>query len=157
LTIALTQLYFNYYLNGEKTVAYMNQERKATIAKQLKPVLAKYGVKGSLAVHNHSTIELTLKSGLLDFIGDRIEEPNAPLRNGREALRAEYALQVNPYWYHEHFTGKSKQFLTEVFDALRAANWYDNSDARSDYFDTAYYINVNVGKRWPHIPYILTK
>lgn len=41
-------------------MAYMNQEKKAKIAALLKPVLAKYGLKGSLAVHNHSTIRLTV-------------------------------------------------------------------------------------------------
>ena len=54
-------------------MAYMNQERKATIAKALKPVLAKYKVKGSLRVRNHMSIVLTLKSGSIDFIENFIE------------------------------------------------------------------------------------
>jgi hypothetical protein len=37
-------------------MAYMNQERKAQIVAAVKPILAKYGVKGTFAVRNHSTI-----------------------------------------------------------------------------------------------------
>ena len=51
-------------------MAYMNQEKKAKIAANLKPILAKYGMKGTLRVHHHSTIVLTLQSGPIDF-GDQ--------------------------------------------------------------------------------------
>ena len=51
-------------------MAYMNSEKKAVIASKIKPILAKYGVKGSLSVRHHSTIVLTLKSGKIDFIGN---------------------------------------------------------------------------------------
>ena len=50
-------------------MAYMNQERKAKIAEQVKPILARYGVKGTLKTDKHS-ITLTLKSGSIDFIND---------------------------------------------------------------------------------------
>jgi len=36
---------------------------------------------------------------------------------------------------------------------MKGADWYDNSDAQTDYFDTAYYVDVNVGK-WDK-PYIV--
>ena len=124
-------------------MAYMNQEMKATIAKNLKPVLKKFGVKGTLSVRNHSTIVLTLKSGKIDFFADY---------GDREDAR-KFGIDVNPYWFHEHFTGKSKQFLTEAFNALKSANWYDESDAQVDYFNTAYYFRINVGK-W-NKPYIM--
>ncbi len=124
-------------------MAYMNQQMKATIAKNLKPVLKKFGVKGTLSVRNHSTIVLTLKSGKIDFFADY---------GDREDAR-KFGIDVNPYWFHEHFTGKSKQFLTEAFNALKSANWYDESDAQVDYFNTAYYFRINVGK-W-NKPYIM--
>ena len=124
-------------------MAYMNQEMKATITKNLKPVLKKFGVKGTLSVRNHSTIVLTLKSGKIDFFADY---------GDREDAR-KFGIDVNPYWFHEHFTGKSKQFLTEAFNALKSANWYDESDAQVDYFNTAYYFRINVGK-W-NKPYIM--
>ena len=54
-------------------MAYMNQEKKAKIQAKLKPILAKFGLKGSLSVRNHSSICLLIKSGPLDFIGNSNE------------------------------------------------------------------------------------
>lgn len=131
-------------------MAYMNQERKATIAANLKPVLKAFGVKGSLSVRNHSTIVLTLTSGKVDFVKDFI----AVTRDNAK-LTYERGFTVNPYWFQEHYTGDSLAFLHEVIAALKSAGWYDNSDVQSDYFNTAYYFDINVGK-WDK-PYILEK
>jgi hypothetical protein len=115
-------------------MAYVSQEKKAKIAVALKPVLKKYEMKGTLSVRNHSSIVLTLKSGKIDFGYD----------NGL----------VNPYWFHEHYEGVAKKFLTEAFAALKSADWYDNTRAEIDYFDTAYYTDVNIGKY--NKPYTVT-
>lgn len=126
-------------------MAYMNQERKAKIASLLKPVLKKYGVKGTLAVRSHMTICLNIKSGSIDFIqnyNDTVQAQPGGFRNGSPV---EKYIGVNPYWYQDHFSGKAKEFLSEAFAALKGAEWYDNSDAMTDYFDTAYYVDVNVG------------
>ena len=131
----------------------MNQQKKAVIASNLKPVLKKYGLKGSLSVNNHSTIVLTVKSGKIDFIKNfNSTTQNRPggFRNGSAA---EKYISVNPYWYQEHFSGQSKEFLTEAMAALKGADWYDKSDAQYDYFDTAYYVDINIGK-W-NKPYIV--
>lgn len=141
-------------------MAYMNQERKARIATALKPILAKYGVKGSLSVRSHSSIVLTLKSGKIDFVENFIDT-DANVSHGRKMeqsqidyLRKNQTLDVNPYWFQEHFSGKAKAFLTEAFRALKSADWYDESDAMTDYFNTAYYVDLNVGK-W-NKPYTVT-
>ena len=126
-------------------MAYMNQEKKKIIASKLKPVLKKYGVKGTLSVRNHSSIVLNVKSGPVDFIKDYGDAEDA----------RKFGIQVNPYWFEEHFTGKSKKFLQEAFKALKSAGYYDRSDAQIDYFDTAYYYDINIG-RW-NKPYELTK
>jgi hypothetical protein len=140
-------------------MAYMSQEKKAKIASTLKPVLVKYGVKGSLSVRNHSTIVLTLKSGKIDFIENFIKT-DTDSNIGRKMdpsqidyLRKNQSMDVNPYWFQEHFTGGAKAFLTEAFKALKSADWYDESDAMTDYFNTAYYVDLNVGK-W-NKPYVL--
>ena len=135
-------------------MAYMNQERKAKIASMLKPILKKYGVKGSLSVRNHSTICLTLKSGKIDFIGNSNQvcgKDFYQVQRGFKPNTSGYD-QVNPYWFQDHYDGKAKEFLTEAFAALKGAGWYDNSDAQIDYFDTAYYCDVNIGK-W-NKPYV---
>jgi hypothetical protein len=136
-------------------MAYMNQERKAKITKMLKPILAKYKVKGSLSVRNHSTIVLTLKSGSIDFIGNsnkvcgndfyQVQRGFKPTTTGYD--------QVNPYWFQDHYDGDAKAFLTEAFKALKSADWYDESNAMIDYFNIAYYVDINIGK-WD-APYIV--
>ena len=118
-------------------MAYMNQERKSIIAANLKPILKKYGIKGSLSVRSGLSICLTLKSGSIDFN----KEGNYH--------------QVNTYWIKDHYTGKAKSFLLEAMTALKSASWYDKSDAMTDYFDTAYYVDINIGK-WD-TPYILER
>lgn len=132
-------------------MAHMNQVKKAVIQTALKPVLAKYNMKGSLAVRNHSTIVLTLSKGPIDFIaaytgwgdGERLHE----------AYQA-YWMGVNQY-YLDRYVGTAREFLTECLAALKAANWYDKSDISIDYFNVAYHIDITVG-RW-NKPYILTR
>jgi len=125
-------------------MAYMSQSKKSDIAPKVKAILKKFNVKGSLAVRNHSTLVLNVKAGSVDFMQDYGDEESA--RN--------FGIQVNPYWYHEHFTGKSKQFLKEVLTAMNDGN-HDRSDIQSDYFDVGWYVDVNIGK-W-NKPYILEK
>jgi hypothetical protein len=139
-------------------VAYMNQERKQKISNALKPILAKYGMKGSLKVRNHTAISLTLRSGPIDFIGDLVEQRQwgyVTHKFDKSKMRENYELQVNQYWIDEHYTGVSLEFLKQVKEAMQAADYYDRSDAQIDYFDTAYYYDINVGS-W-NKPYTLTK
>ena len=139
-------------------MAYMNQSKKAVIASKVKPILAKYGMKGSLSVRNHSTICLTLTSGSIDFIGDLQEQRQfgyVTHKLDKQKMRERYELDINPYWFQEHYTGEALAFLSEIIPAMKGADWYDKSDAQIDYFDTAYYFDVNVGK-W-NKPYTLTK
>ena len=125
-------------------MAYMNQEKKAKIAPAVKAILKKYNVKASLAVRNHSTLVLNVKQGSIDFIKDYGDSEDA----------TKFGIQVNPYHYKSHFTGKSVKFLSEVIPAMNAGN-HDNSDAMVDYFDVGWYVDVNIGK-W-NKPYVLEK
>jgi hypothetical protein len=129
-------------------MAYMNQERKQKIAQALKPILDKYKVKGSLSVRSHMTIVLTLKSGAIDFIGNSNKvcgNDFYQVARGFKPNDTGYD-QVNPYHFQSHYDGVAKEFLTEAFKALKSADWYDESDAMTDYFNTAYYVDVNIGK-----------
>jgi hypothetical protein len=117
-------------------MAYMNQEKKKVIAAKLKPVLKKYGVKGTLSVRSHMSIVLNVKAGKVDFFSDYGDIEDAK----------KFGIQVNPYWFQDHFTGKAKEFLADAFDALKSAGYYNNSDAQIDYFDCAYFYDINIGK-----------
>lgn len=120
-------------------MAYVSQDRKKTLAPTIKRICVKHGVKATLAVRHHSTLVLNVKSGKIDFFGDF----------GLEGVDRD--IQVNPYHYKSHFTGKSLKFLQEVIPAMNAGN-HDNSDIQTDYFDVGWYIDVNIGK-W-NKPYI---
>jgi hypothetical protein len=132
-------------------MAYFNQERKKERAPVIKSILKKYGVKGSLAVRHHSTFVLNIKSGSIDFIENYIKTDadknygNKMDQNQIDYIRNNKALDVNPYWYQEHYTGKALSFLKEVFKAMNAGN-HDNSDIQSDYFDVGWYVDVNIGQ-----------
>lgn len=141
-------------------MAYMSQDTKAKIVAAVKPILKKYGLKGTFAVRNHSTIVLNLKSGKIDFIEDYIATDKQKsyakymTQDQIDYIRKNKTLDVNPYWFQEHFSGKAKAALTEIMTAMkRAGDWYDRSDIQVDYFDTAYYVDVNIGK-W-NKPYLV--
>lgn len=139
-------------------MAYMSQERKKQLAPAIKAVLKKYGIKASIAVRNHSTLVVNIKSGSIDFIENFIQT-DANVMHGRKMeqsqidyIRKNRSLDVNPYWYKEHFSGKAKSFLSELLPVMNNGN-HDNSDIQTDYFDVGWYVDVNIGK-W-NKPYIV--
>jgi len=126
-------------------MAYIDQDRKAVIQAALKPILKKYGVRGTLSIRNHMTIVLTVKSGKIDFI-DNFNRV-AGQKYGDRFSPAAGSIQVNTYWFKDHFDGLASDFIQDALTVLKSGGWYDNSDAMTDYFDTAYYIDINIG-RW---------
>jgi hypothetical protein len=120
-------------------MAYMDQERKKVIAAGLKPIRAKYGVKASLSVRNHSTIVLKIREGDFDPAGDMCHEP----WQGSE-FEAQRVVDVNPYHYERHFDGRTLEFLKEAFAVLNNGN-HDRSDIMTDYFDVGWYVDVRFG------------
>jgi hypothetical protein len=62
-------------------------------------------------------------------------------------------LEVNPYWFQDHFSGVAKDFLAEITQAMYGPDYYDDSDPQTDYFNCSHYIRVNIGK-WDK-PYVL--
>ena len=138
-------------------MAYVSQELKAKIAPVIKEVCKKYGVKATMAVRNHSTLVLNIKSGSINFIGNYnkvVGNSSRFLADPMSFRKAEDSIDVNPYWYHEHFDGKAIKFFKEVFAAMNRGN-HNNSDIQTDYFDVGWYVDVNVGK-W-NTPYVFVK
>jgi hypothetical protein len=133
-------------------MAFMNQEKKAHLAPAIKAILKKYGVKGSLAVSNSSSLVLNLKSGPIDFIKNYDETVSKRPGSTRQLMGDSKSLQVNTYWYDEQYSGVAKEFLREVITAMKVGNW-NKSQIEVDYFDVGWYVNVNVG-RW-NKPYVL--
>ena len=83
-------------------MAYVSQELKAKLAPTIKAICAKYGVKATLSVRNHMVLCLNIKSGKVDFINDY----NVNNGNRLQTPAKDY-IQVNTYWYRDHFGGEA--------------------------------------------------
>ena len=127
----------------------MNQAKKQIIKANLDKVLKPLGIKYSLSVQNHSSITCTIQSAPIDFIGNynAVREQDPAFKAMPDAFQPRDYVQVNPYWYGDHFTGQCEEIIAQVVNALKSADYYDRSDAMTDYFDTAYYFHLNLG-RW---------
>jgi len=115
-------------------MAYMNQERKAALAAELKKVMPQ-GWKYSLAVRNHSTIVLTITDAPFNILGGL----------GREAASGH--ATINTHWIRECF---ADECLADVFEKIAAAlnvGNHDRSDIMTDLFDVGWYVDIQVG-RW---------
>ena len=119
-------------------MAYVSQDDKAKLAPEIKKVLSKYGMKGSISIRHHSTLVVTLQSGAIDF---------------GEYTHGDGYIQVNVYHIERHYKGKAQKFLTELLAAMKGPGWFDKSDSMTDYFHVKHYCDINVGK-W-NKPYFL--
>jgi hypothetical protein len=122
----------------------MNQQKKKVIAENLKKLLKGTGVKFTLSVNNHSSICMTIKSAPVDLIQNMNNTMASNPRYENHRNESGYT-GVNQYWYKEHFTGKALDIIDKCVKGLYSADYYDNSDAMTDYFDTAYYIDLKIG------------
>ena len=111
-------------------MAYVSQEMKKELSVGIKKVLKKYGCKGNIGVKNHMSLYVDVMEGPIDF----------------DFSHGEGYSQVNTYWIDDHYKGIEKDFLNDLKSAMKGNKWYDNSNAQIDYFDTAYYIDINIGK-----------
>ena len=142
-------------------MAYVSQELKSKLSPKIKAICKKHGVKASIAVRHHSTLVLNVKSGKIDFIENYIKtDADKVVANKMSAdtiayIRKNQSVDVNTYWAHEHYSGKAKQFLTEMISAMKGPDFFDETDAQTDYFHCSHYIDINIGK-WDK-PYIVEK
>jgi hypothetical protein len=122
-------------------MAYMNQEKKAKIAAALKNVVPK-GWKYSLAVRNHSSIVMNIKSAPVDLVKAFGGDDYISAYSGQHV----YYADVNPYHYRNHLGDHDelKDVFDKIFEALNIDN-FDESDIMTDYFHVGHYVNVNVG------------
>ena len=119
-------------------MAYVSQQDKKELAPAIKKVLSKYGMKGSISIRHHSTLQVTLQSGAIDF---------------KDYSHGDGYIQVNTYHIDSHYSGKAKAFLNELLEAMKGPKYFNNDDAMTDYFHRSHYTDINVG-RW-NKPYFL--
>lgn len=132
-------------------MAYVTEQiiTKARLA--LKALNKEYGVKATLSGKGDSTLYLTIAEGSIDFIGNFCESTEANRRQHDtkqviDWVQKHQHVSVNQYYLDSSFSGIALEYLDKA-KAIMHADHYDHSDIQSDYFNCAYYLNINIG-RW---------
>lgn len=114
----------------------MSQEHKKEIASLLKQVMPK-SWKYSLAVRNHSSIVLTIRSAPVDLV--------TPFTT--HFVEPQTHVDVNPYVCLERLEGQPElqEIFSKILDCLNHKN-HDRSDSQTDYFDVGHYVDIHIGK-----------
>ena len=112
-------------------MAYVSQADKKRLAPGIKAVLKKYDMKGTIAVRNHRTLVVKLRSGRIDF---------SPYMHARDTH-----IDVNVYWIDSHYRGVARDFLNELLDAMKGDQYFNDDDAMTDYFSRSHYTDIEVG------------
>ena len=140
-------------------MAHVSQEviTKARLA--LKALNKEYGVKATLSGKGDSTLYLTITEGKIDFIGNFCENVKAKRRQHDtqqviDWVTKEQNISVNQYYLDSSFDGIALEYLEKAKSIMHVDHW-DRSDIQSDYFNCAFFVNINVG-RW-NKPYKLVK
>ncbi len=118
-------------------MAYISQEKKKELAPNIKNVLTQYGMKGTISIRHHHVLCVTIREGVLDLSKEFDEYDTAEDGNP-------YG-HVNEHWYKKHHRPTFVRLLTDLIDAMKGKDWFDESDITTDYFHIAWYIDINVG------------
>lgn len=136
-------------------MAYISTNEVKEVRKALKEKFGK-NIKFSVTRDHYSSIRVSIMEGVMDFYNDG-DMDHTDKYNGK-VHKFDGHTQVNHY--HTHFYGKFASLFDDIKSVCHTApanaeggrEYYDNSDAMIDYFDTAFYVSINVGK-WDK-PYI---
>jgi hypothetical protein len=134
-------------------MAYINAEQVKAIRLALKKEFPEF--KFSVTKRHHSEVDVRLMSGPSfdkQKLWHRGEEVVVDLNN------MDTWSTINHY--HTHWYGKYEEFFNKIIEIIKTAPfkagvgdlWFDESDSMTDYFHTAYYMSIGIGK-WDK-PYV---
>ena len=122
-------------------MAFISQQDKKTLAPAIKAVFKKYGLKGTIAIKNHMTLCANVSAGRLDLIGAAAQVGD---------FRSSGYYQANAYRptneKYKYINIDIFNFYEDLKKAMKGAIWFDKSDIMTDYFHTAFYIDINIGQ-----------
>ena len=78
-------------------MAFISQQDKKDLAPSIKAVLKTYGMKGTISINHHSSLVVTVQSGVLDFSG--------------HFSHGDGYIQVNTYHIDTWDSGTKRDFL----------------------------------------------
>jgi hypothetical protein len=138
-------------------MAFMSQEKKKKIAAALKALKIPASFKYSLAVRHHSTLVVTISQapatvfddyiGHLDANGYERELMYGETKNSLQRFEEDGSKDINLFHLDSAFKGQTLAVLEKMVAAIKAAGeWFDESDSQTDYFHTAFYIDLQFGR-----------
>lgn len=141
-------------------MAWVQKETVTKVREALKVLNKEYGMKTSVSGTNSSSLNVRITSGKIDFVQNRLDMLEGDMRYSEEEkanhrlylTKFNSGMQVNHYWLDTAFSGVALEYLEKV-KAIMSVDHYDNSDIQSDYFECAFYINIDIGT-WDK-PYVL--
>lgn len=114
-------------------MAYISKDEVKNVRELLKKAFPKF--KFSVSGGNSLNLNVSIMSGPEDF---------------SEVLGDWKSVDINQYHLYQY--GKFEKLFTKIVKIMKSQNWFDKSDAMTDYFCTAYYISLSIGK-WDK-PYV---
>jgi len=154
-------------------MAYITKDEVAAIKKEIIKFSKDNGYKITVAGSNSSTIRVSIKSGPVD-LKHFVNAPKWKINifnklKGMNYNQASVYMKENeptlPYnnmamsagYYHEvlsgtqsrlssnYFRGAFKKYLINLEKLIKKhGDWFDQSDSQTDYFNTAFYIDINL-------------
>jgi len=124
-------------------MAYITKEQVAAIRTALKKEFPKFVF--SVVRDHHSSVTVSIMKGEVDFDGIRQVNTYHTYKEELEQCYCDYDINNQPF----------AAMFNKMIKIMKGQGWYDKSDAMTDYFNTAYYMSLNVGK-WDK-PYEIVK
>ena len=119
-------------------MAYITSGEVKQIREKLKKEFPK--IKFSVTRDRHTCIDVSILKSDIDF----------------SDIKHDGYFTVNEYYLHE-YPEHHKNLFTKIIDIIKNGSdrkWFDKSDIMTDYFHTAFYFDLNIGKYGK--PYIKT-
>ena len=124
-------------------MAYISTLEIRQIRKELKKEFPEY--KFSVRNQHHSSVAVSVLKGPAQFHTD---------------MQGESSMHVNEYHIERNWGSENSAILNKMVEIIKTApgraeggrEWFDKSDYQSDYFHTAFYISLWIGK-WDQ-PYL---
>jgi hypothetical protein len=131
-------------------MAYINAQEVKAIRDQLKKELPQYKFGVRKGSGGHSVGVTFIKGPAFE----KFETYDRYQGEFKEVDLNEGYHQVNPYWIKESAGEENATVMEKVIEIIKTApakvlggkEWYNNSDIMTDYFDVAYYFDINIGK-----------
>lgn len=140
-------------------MAYITKEQVQEKRRLVSALCKEYGITATVSGANSSTITVTVRKGTIDFLGNYVDTVGNNWLNCQQQkdnalfYKKRGYMTVNHYCIEKQFSGIALDFMLELLEIMKIGH-YDHSDAMVDYFNCAWYIEMNIGL-W-NKPYILT-